>query len=654
MSLFTPPNVRATDGNNVLINGAGWAFTLTGTTTPASVYTTSARSVAHPYPVPSNSAGRFPPIYLDPTVTYRARFLDASGTLVPGYDFDPVTSLASSDLSYTDTGTGATTTTLQALLRSEWINAKAFGAVGDGSTADTTAAQAAINAAIAQGRLLYFPPGTYKTAGLTLNPTANLAYATTLRAGVRIVGAGQGKTIFDMIGTNAPLFDVYTGTADKFILGGLFEGFTIISSSAATGAAGIRLTSAYSHEIRDVHITGLKDYGIRVRCEAGDDDAPNQLNFINVRIENCLGWGINAAADAGHNETSYIYMEHVTLAANGTAVVGVPTSGGMKWAGQVLTMEQCGIGLNQNVGLYIVGQAGLPNTVDLRNTAFENGLKRHILCTGCDGFKARNIQLFNNAGNVATTGIEFDGATYQIANVEIDGVIVRATAENNPYTAFKFSGTNALLDTMRVRNVVWQNFDFAGQVRFNGVRFPRVAQCCVITDSGAATSVLFQGVSGKGNSTPIRMRGPRNDGGVGVAATAGEWVEINLVSALVLASAGLTINTTYNVYLYDNAGVPTLLASATAYTLDAASGYNVMTGDATKLFVGRVLTSAVGGGEFVRTNVGWVNPAPYPGSISGTDGWTWRDTASAPDRIYFKDSVTLPSSVSDGEYAALT
>lgn len=102
MSLFLPPNVRATDGNNTIISGAKWSFTLSGTTTPAPVYTTSARTTAHTNPVVANSVGRFPPIYLDPEITYRARLLDASDTLVPGYDIDPyIQAAGGSDQGYT-------------------------------------------------------------------------------------------------------------------------------------------------------------------------------------------------------------------------------------------------------------------------------------------------------------------------------------------------------------------------------------------------------------------------------------------------------------------------------------------------------------------------------------------------------------------------
>jgi hypothetical protein len=62
-------------------------------------------------------------------------------------------------------------------------NVKKYGAVGDGSTDDTDAIQAAVSAA--DGGTLMFPPGTYVLSSVELMN----------RARIRLLGAGQGKTI---------------------------------------------------------------------------------------------------------------------------------------------------------------------------------------------------------------------------------------------------------------------------------------------------------------------------------------------------------------------------------------------------------------------------------------------------------------------------
>lgn len=62
----------------------------------------------------------------------------------------------SNSVGYLPAGAGAAATTVQTKLR-ESVSAKDFGAVGDGTTDDS----AAINAAIASNRNIYFPAGTY-------------------------------------------------------------------------------------------------------------------------------------------------------------------------------------------------------------------------------------------------------------------------------------------------------------------------------------------------------------------------------------------------------------------------------------------------------------------------------------------------------------
>lgn len=64
-----------------------------------------------------------------------------------------------------------------------WINVKSYGAVGNGTTDDTVAVQAAVNAAPVGGAV-YFPTGTY----IVSSPIK-------LQAGVTYFGAGWGSVI---------------------------------------------------------------------------------------------------------------------------------------------------------------------------------------------------------------------------------------------------------------------------------------------------------------------------------------------------------------------------------------------------------------------------------------------------------------------------
>lgn len=83
---------RAVSSAGAPINGAKLQFYVTGTTTPAPTYTTSGLGTPNANPVVSDSAGLFPPIYLDPAVTYRLQLRDGGGSLID--DLDPITAQA--------------------------------------------------------------------------------------------------------------------------------------------------------------------------------------------------------------------------------------------------------------------------------------------------------------------------------------------------------------------------------------------------------------------------------------------------------------------------------------------------------------------------------------------------------------------------------
>ena len=60
---------------------------LTGTSTPTSLYTTSALSVAHANPMIADAGGRFSTAYMDPTITYKITVTDSADVLL--YTVDP-------------------------------------------------------------------------------------------------------------------------------------------------------------------------------------------------------------------------------------------------------------------------------------------------------------------------------------------------------------------------------------------------------------------------------------------------------------------------------------------------------------------------------------------------------------------------------------
>jgi hypothetical protein len=115
-----------------------------------------------------------------------------------------------SQVTYNPAGTGAVATNVQAKLR-QYVSVKDFGAVGDGTTNDTAAIQAAIDACLASGSALYVPSGSYK-----LTSQVNVALYTGVPGrGLIIYGEGWGsRFIIDHTGngfsvTCSPSFGFY-------------------------------------------------------------------------------------------------------------------------------------------------------------------------------------------------------------------------------------------------------------------------------------------------------------------------------------------------------------------------------------------------------------------------------------------------------------
>lgn len=108
-----------------------------------------------------------------------------------------------------------------------WTNVKSYGAVGDGTTDDTAAIQAAINYAAPLGYVIYFPPGTYRTTA-TVGFTKNDAQ----QFGVQIVGSGLQKSYIEADHLAGPVLSLNRSN-------GLVQDISLTASATRTaGAAG--------------------------------------------------------------------------------------------------------------------------------------------------------------------------------------------------------------------------------------------------------------------------------------------------------------------------------------------------------------------------------------------------------------------------------
>lgn len=538
---------------------------------------------------------------------------------------------------------------LDFLSAGQFLVPQEFGAKGDGVTDDTAAWQACADAAIAQGRPIFAPPGTYLiTSSIVMRPNATMPFSTVFSPCPQIIGSGMATTFFDWRGSNSALLDIECDvdhtTTRRFAVGGRLQGFSIHRGAASTNGDGIRLRAIYNMRVSDIFIWGLSGSGIVDVCTVGDGDGNNCNRYENVRIYYCKVWGFDAKPEVGANETSFIVFDHVFIQGCGEVDAAFPpTSGGMRYKGQILAIHNSAFEISRNVDLYIPGESGQSNCVFISNTAFEGIPKYKIILAGMDNFYCVNSHFYcSNDGTVGTGGkceygLYSDNTGYAPNRyVVFENLNVRAPSFNDTFVAFKqISGFTQRSDYLQVRNVTWQDFGYPGQKRFEGVRFPPVPRQARFSLSGSTVALAPSTVPGEegGAGFPLKLRA---NGGGGPSED-GEVVAYSVpADGLTVSAAGLS-DGTYYVYLYDDANVIKLGISDQAPAMDDTTSRVLVRNDAKGWIY--VCKAVIASGALVTDR--WVN-AEYNRRLGG---YLWVNSAN---KLYLKASSVAPTSDTDG------
>lgn len=281
MGLFFPGLTQATDTNGNPLSGAKWRFFLTETTTPENVFSTADMSTSLGAVVTADAAGRFVPIYLDDSITYRARLETATGTVIDRLDIDPVNG----------EGSGS----------SSFVTPEDFGAIGDEVTDDGAALNAWL-AYIAENRVPFAAlTGNYRTTipisydfnygdgGWTTDKT----YTTTIYCHARIRGDGAMDKLFSVI--KAP-FLKFVGNLHLLGLPD-GQGFPWSVRNINTG---LYFESCGNFDMDFLHVTGFAIYGVETG-PAGTSD--NHSHFHHIAASRVGSGPRDGTADRGKRTT---------------------------------------------------------------------------------------------------------------------------------------------------------------------------------------------------------------------------------------------------------------------------------------------------------------------------------------------------------------
>jgi len=203
-----------------------------------------------------------------------------SGVTAKAQIFDLLSgSNGSASVGFLQSGTGATSRTTQAKLR-DVVSVKDFGAVGDGTTDDTAAIQAAINfcaaSTAANCKTLYIPGGDYKIS-------ASLSIPNTV---VRIVGDGPEASRINYSGVTGPCittasitylrpflsdFGIYGNSSSgkgidfSTVTGQVYDG-AIERLRVNAGSDAIYAPNFFSMTVNSVFVSSVNGHGFYISC----------------------------------------------------------------------------------------------------------------------------------------------------------------------------------------------------------------------------------------------------------------------------------------------------------------------------------------------------------------------------------------------------
>ncbi|MDQ6834137.1 MAG: glycoside hydrolase family 55 protein, partial [Chloroflexota bacterium] len=314
------------------------------------------------------------------------------------------------------------------------LNVKQYGAAGNGTTDDTTAIQAAIDAVPASGGTVFFPPGTYivapkKTVGIVI------------KSSLRLAGAGTASIlkIRDHLGDWQRLLSPrdLAGNVENFAV----EDLTFDANIQNNPESLINEKKEQTYQTF-IHITSGRNLTVR-RCRFAPYSGVWAVSFVGQTIDNCavtdsyFQFVMRDANPDYDNSAVYIEGSHYVFSGNTFESVPIPKRGAracMEAHGgpaEVFTNTATGYQTILNiVGSYYPG--GSPGDVNCHDNICTDALLGIMLWPTMPN-NLKNVTVTNNTINIAQTkhGAVDTAGIYILFSVEAKGLAGNITIAKN-------------------------------------------------------------------------------------------------------------------------------------------------------------------------------------------------------------------------------
>jgi len=224
--------------------------------------------------------------------------------LANGVTNEDIVSVVSGKVNFTQAGTGAVQRTVESKLQ-DVVSVKDFGAVGDGTTNDAAAIQAALNTA----KVVYFPPGTYAVQTALSHPSNVTIFGSeaTIKATAAMTGILEASTMSNLrveglkfdANQNCSSYTINYGAGctdvviDSCELINWTNGIRV-ASSTTNRAERVKITNNYIH----TPATSNAYYPLSVQSTTGG------LLVTDVAVENNTIVGVPGAFSASNQQTA--------------------------------------------------------------------------------------------------------------------------------------------------------------------------------------------------------------------------------------------------------------------------------------------------------------------------------------------------------------